>query len=490
MTFKWDKFYETGVAVIDQQHLGLVTMINDMAPHLAGNDKPDHAQIKVLLDQLFAYAAMHFKTEEGLMASQGVDERYSRHHNAVHEKFVDQLVEMRTAYLAGNGSNIGPTLLKFLTSWLTIHILDEDQRLARHLALISSGVSPQTAFSEVAADTRAADPARAALESALIDLYAVLDERNKLLHTVNQDLIKARDQLELRVEERTRDLSAALEKTRLTQVQLLQSEKMAAVGQLAAGVAHEINNPIGFVNSNLGSLKTYVAQMLEVITAQEGISAAPAPTNADRLRLERALAAADLDYLKTDIVELLDESLQGLGRVKKIVQDLKDFTNIDQAGWQDTNLNAGLESTLNVLAAELHDSATITRKFAQLPLLNCMPSQLNQVFMNLLRNAVQSLEGSGRSGQIEVATGCSNEEVWVRISDNGCGMPNAVRARIFEPFYTTKPVGKGTGLGLSTAFDVVEKKHGGHIEVESTVDQGSSFRVVLPRLAHGPFTAA
>ena len=482
MTFKWDKFFETGVEIIDRQHLGLVALINDVAPLLVGYDDPDRTQIEVLLDKLFAYAAMHFKTEESLMALQGVDARYCHHHGAIHQQFIDQLVDMRAAFGAGRGTNIGPNLLKFLTSWLTIHILNEDRHMARQLTLISSGVAPQAAYSAVAADVRADDPARNALEAALIDVYAVLEDRNKSLHAANQDLIQARDQLELRVEERTRDLSAALEQTRITQVQLLQSEKMAAVGQLAAGVAHEINNPIGFINSNLGSLKTYVAQLLEVIAAYEGMNTA-APTDASRLRLERACAAADLAYLKTDITDLLEESMQGLGRVTKIVQNLKDFSNIDQAGWQDANLNAALESTLDVLASQLQDKATITRKFAVLPPLRCVPSQLNQVFMNLLLNAVQSLEGTGRPGQIEVATGCSDDEVWVRISDNGRGMPPAVRARIFEPFYTTQAVGKGTGLGLSVAFDIVEKKHGGRIEVDSTVDRGSSFQVFLPRQA-------
>ena len=415
------------------------------------------------------------------MALQGVDARYCHHHSAIHRQFVDQLIDMRTAFGSDKGIKIGPTLLKFLTSWLTIHILDEDRRLARHLTLISSGVAPQAAYSEVTADTRASDPARAALESALIDLYAVLEERNKRLQTVNQELTMARDQLELRVEERTRDLSAALEQTRVTQGQLLQSEKMAAVGQLAAGVAHEINNPIGFVNSNLGSLKTYVAQLLEVIAAYEALDPVAPPGDAARLRVERARAAADLDYLKKDIVELLDESMYGLGRVKKIVQDLKDFSHVDQTEWQDANINAGLESTLNVFASDLRFKAKVDKHFANLPLLHCVPSQLNQVFMNLLVNAAQSLEVTGRSGQIDVTTGYSDALVWIDITDNGAGMTDAVKRRIFEPFYTTQPVGKGTGLGLSTSFDIVEKKHGGRIEVESTPGKGSTFRINLPR---------
>lgn len=232
MTFKWDSFFETGIEVIDRQHLGLVALINDVAPLLSSNDQPDRARVEVLLDKLFAYASMHLKTEEGLMALQGVDARYCHHHSAIHRQFVDQLVDMRAAFVSDKDFKIGPTLLKFLTSWLTIHILDEDRRLARHLALISSGVAPQAAYSEVDADTHAADPARAELESALIDLYAVLEARNKMLHDTNQDLTQACGQLEQRVEELTHCLSVALEQNRITQEQLQQYKKMAAEWQL------------------------------------------------------------------------------------------------------------------------------------------------------------------------------------------------------------------------------------------------------------------
>lgn len=232
MTFKWDSFFETGIEVIDRQHLGLVALINDVAPLLASNDPPDRARIEVLLDKLFTYASMHLKTEEGLMALQGVDARYCHHHGAIHRQFVDQLVDMRTAFVADKNFKIGPTLLKFLTSWLTIHILDEDRRMARHLALISSGVTPQAAYSEVAADTDAEDPARVALESALIELYAVYEDRNKMLHDANQELIKTCDQLELRVEELTHCLSVAFEQNKISQEQLLQYKNMAPVRQL------------------------------------------------------------------------------------------------------------------------------------------------------------------------------------------------------------------------------------------------------------------
>jgi hemerythrin-like metal-binding protein len=483
MNLKWESYFETGIAIVDQQHQGLVSIINEAAPMLARPGGPDMHGIGAVLDKLFEYAAIHFKTEESLMELHHIDERYIAHHCAIHAQFVEQIVGMR-ALLASDGAlDVGPSLLRYMTSWLTIHILDEDRRFAKHVALIEGGETSASAYDIVTNNNRSVDPARAALESALGDLYVVLGEHNKTLHSANLKLQQARDQLERRVEERTRELSAALEQMKLTQGQLLQSEKMAAVGQLAAGVAHEINNPIGFVNSNLGSLKNYIYQLLNVISAYEEMDTESRPLEMRQQHLAQARADADLDYLKQDVVNLLNESVDGLVRVKKIVQDLKDFSHVDQADWQDADINAGLESTLNVIAHELKYRATVAKHLAPLPLLRCLPSQLNQVFMNLLLNAAQALDAQG---EITVSTGFTDDNVWVEISDNGKGMPPEVQTRIFEPFYTTKPVGKGTGLGLSIAFDIIQKKHGGRIEVDSTVGKGSTFRVTLPRQSTEP----
>lgn len=478
MVIKWDKFFETGIEVIDHQHRGLVAIINEAAPLLATPGESDAALLQALLDQLAQYAATHFKTEEGLMVAGGVDARYIAQHCAAHARYMEQIAELRAAFYADTRADIAPLLLKYLTSWWTVHILDEDQRLGQHLLFIQAGGSASAAFDQVGAVNRQANPLRVALELALHELYVVVGERSKALNAVNVQLKQARDQLELRVEERTRELASALDQMKIAQSQLLQSEKMAAIGQLAAGVAHEINNPIGFVNSNLGSLKTYVTQLLQVITAYEGLEGAVAPQDPRRQRVERARAQADLDCLRKDVTALLDESLTGMGRVKNIVQDLKDFSHVDQTGWQDADLNAALESTLNVIANELRYKARVHTEFADLPRLRCIPAQLNQVFLNLLINAAQAIEGRGN---IAVRTGFSADEVWVEIEDDGQGMSESVRQRIFEPFYTTKPIGKGTGLGLSMAFDIVEKRHGGRIEVKSTPDVGSTFRVSLPR---------
>ena len=261
------------------------------------------------------------------------------------------------------------------------------------------------------------------------------------------------------------ELASKVHELQETQSQLLQSEKMAAIGQLAAGVAHEINNPIGFVNSNLGTLKNYTGQLLDL---------------AERSRKGKAseadFVAADFDYLKTDIDDLLRESRDGLERVKKIVADLKDFSHVDESEWQEADLNAGIESTLNVVWNELKYKAEVVREFGDLPKVPCVAAQINQVVMNLLVNAAHAIE---QRGTITVRTGCDATQAWIEVSDTGRGIAPAAMQRIFEPFYTTKPVGKGTGLGLSLSYDIV-KKHGGRIDFSSEVGVGTTFRVSLP----------
>jgi signal transduction histidine kinase len=257
--------------------------------------------------------------------------------------------------------------------------------------------------------------------------------------------------------------------------QLLQSEKMASIGQLAAGVAHEINNPIGFVNSNLISLGDYVERLLKVLAAYEAADTESPGTDA-RARLAAAKAEADVDYLKADIPALLAETGDGIARVRRIVQDLKDFSHVDQGDWVLADLHKGLESTLNVANNEVKYKAVVVKEYGTLPVLRCLPSQLNQVFMNLLVNATHAIEDQGI---ITIRTSLVGEEAWIEITDTGKGIPAAMLTRIFDPFFTTKPVGVGTGLGLSISYGIVQK-HGGRIEVDSELGKGTTFRVVLP----------
>lgn len=274
------------------------------------------------------------------------------------------------------------------------------------------------------------------------------------------------------LEAERKELESALAKVEEAQHQLLQSEKMAAIGQLAAGVAHEINNPVGFVNSNLGTLKNYINNLLALIEAHEAVDA-----GADRSLLAAARQAADLDFLRDDLPSLLLESQDGLNRVTKIVQDLKDFSRVDQAERQLANLNEALESTLNVVWNEIKYKAEVIRQLGNIPEVECVPAQINQVFMNLLVNAAHAIE---QRGTITLRSGCEGGEVWFEIADTGKGITPEVRNRIFEPFYTTKPVGQGTGLGLSISYDIIVKKHGGRIDVESEPGRGTTFRICLP----------
>jgi signal transduction histidine kinase len=253
--------------------------------------------------------------------------------------------------------------------------------------------------------------------------------------------------------------------------QLLQSEKMASIGQLAAGVAHELNNPIGFVHSNLGTLDGYLHDLMSIISAYE--KAAGDPVEA----VKRVMDECDYAFLKEDIFSLLSESKDGLGRVRKIVQDLKSFSRVGEQEWQEADLHQGLDSTLNIVWNELKYKCKVVKEYGDIPHIHCMISQLNQVFMNLLVNAGHAIE---TQGTITIRTSLAAEnQVCVEVSDTGKGISPEHITRIFEPFFTTKPVGKGTGLGLSLSYGIVQR-HGGHIEVKSQPGVGSTFRVLLP----------
>ncbi len=297
------------------------------------------------------------------------------------------------------------------------------------------------------------------------ELRAALAENE----TITRDLRQAYEALKREKAEQI----ILIGKLEQAQNQLLQSEKMASIGQLAAGVAHEINNPVGFVNSNLGTLKNYVEQLFAVIDAYEACEAVHAIHSEP---LIAAKQAADLGFLRQDIVALLGESRDGLERVKKIVQDLKDFSHVDEAEWQQADLNAGLESTLNVVWNELKYKTEVVKDYGELPLIECLPFQLNQVFLNLLMNAAHAI---AEHGTITLRTGTEDGGVWVEIADTGCGIPPENLKRIFDPFFTTKPVGKGTGLGLSLSYGIVQRHHG-RVEVTSELGKGTAFRLHLP----------
>lgn len=262
-----------------------------------------------------------------------------------------------------------------------------------------------------------------------------------------------------------------------TQDQLVQSEKLASIGQLAAGVAHEINNPIGFIFSNLGTLDRYLGDLFKVLAAYEACEPKVGDAQA-RQSLALLRREVELDYLKEDVPTLMAETRDGIERVRKIVQDLKDFSHVDaNRDWEWTDLHKGIDSTLNIVNNEIKYKAEVVRQYGELPLVRCLASELNQVFMNLLVNAAHAI--TRERGTITVRTASGDGKVWVEIEDDGSGITPENLQRIFDPFFTTKPVGKGTGLGLSLAYGIV-KKHGGLIEVTSELGRGTRFRVTLP----------
>ena len=324
------------------------------------------------------------------------------------------------------------------------------------------------------------------LESQVRERTEALEESLHENEKINRALHNAKAQMEIEMEERKRALVALeheqkeqrilIKKLEDAHHQLLQSEKMASIGQLAAGVAHEINNPIGFVGSNLRTLKDYIAALLELVSVYEQGDSLMADDTALAQRIRELRRAVDIDFLREDAPALINESIEGTERVQRIVQDLRDFSRLENPDWQGADLHAGLEATLNIVSNDVRFKADIVRELGDIPSIECLPFQINQVFLNILLNAAQSITGRGT---ITLRSGRVTDEVWISITDTGQGIPPERMARIFDPFYTTKPVGQGTGLGLSVSYGIV-KKHGGRIDVQSQTGAGTTFTIRLP----------
>lgn len=290
--------------------------------------------------------------------------------------------------------------------------------------------------------------------------YQIGEHFNNMMHILSQEHA---------------ELGKAYADLQAAQSQILQREKMASLGQLAAGVAHEINNPIGFVMSNLNSLNKYIERLREFIAIQtEFITSLNPLTGLDELT--NARKRLKVDYLLDDATALLKESLDGATRVKVIVQNLKNFSRLDETTIIAADLNECLRSTLTILHNELKYKATLKEEYGEIPLTRCNPAELNQVFMNILMNSVQALD---RKGTITVKTWLEGGYISVTISDSGCGIPEDKISKIFDPFFTTKDVGKGTGLGLSIVYDII-KKHQGEISVQSKIGSGTTFLMKIP----------
>jgi signal transduction histidine kinase len=293
-----------------------------------------------------------------------------------------------------------------------------------------------------------------------------------------------RDELRVRIREGERivllerALAEQNRQLRETQAALVQSEKLASLGQLAAGMAHEINNPVAYITNNLAVLKRDMGGLLDVFTMYQRGAETLAKSDPElAAEIKRLEDEADLAWVRENLPRLLESSLGGLSRVRDIVKNLRDFARLDEAELDGLDLNAALECTVEVLRHQIEAKLiSIETSFQQIPQVVCRPGQIHQLFHNLLLNAVQA---SPPEGRIELRTASEGDFALVDVRDYGCGIEAADQSRIFEPFFTTKPVGMGAGLGLATCYGIVTD-HGGSIDVDSRVGEGSTFRVRLP----------
>lgn len=297
--------------------------------------------------------------------------------------------------------------------------------------------------------------------------------------TVMHD-ITGQKSMEASLRKYNRELEGINHELREAKAQVEQYDKMASIGQLAAGVAHEINNPMGFVFSNLCTLEQYVKEIIELLDMYE--HAEESMPHALRAAVRALKQQKELEFIRADLPQLMNESRDGITRVKKIINDLKEFSHVDSFDeWKLADLHAGLDSTLSIVWSEIKFRAEVIKEYGEIPEVECLPSEINQVFINLLINAAQAIESKG---VITIRSGIMGGEVFVRIADTGKGIPPEQLKKIFDPFFTTKPVGKGTGLGLSLSFGILQK-HGGRIEVQSAPGEGSAFTLWLP-VKHRP----
>jgi len=284
------------------------------------------------------------------------------------------------------------------------------------------------------------------------------------------------------IEANRKDIQFALEKLEKTheelktsQLKILQQEKMALIGQLAAGVAHEVNNPMSFILSNLGTLDKYIHRLMDFIQAQSEAIKSFKDAAAVR-KINKKREELKLDYVIEDVKNLIKESLDGSERVKKIVHELNCFSRMDEGEYKNADINECIDSAITIVWNELKYKCTLEKDYGKLPLIKCYAGQMSQIFVNLLINAVNSIV---KKGIINIKTWYKDDSIWMEVSDTGCGIPQKNLARIFEPFFTTKDVGKGTGLGLSITYEIVQR-HKGEITVKSEVGKGTSFMIKIP----------
>jgi signal transduction histidine kinase len=311
------------------------------------------------------------------------------------------------------------------------------------------------------------------------------DEVGILANAFNQLIVKVKKQiyelseaqyfLEKRVEERTHELQEALNSLQETQAQLIQTEKMSSLGEMVAGVAHEINNPVSFIHGNIAHVQEYLDDLLDLLLLYQKVYSDLKPEIHDKME------EIDFGYIQSDFPKILDSMRMGTRRIQTIVSSLRNFSRLDESEVKDVNLHEGLDSTLIILSSKIKPEIEIIKQYGDLPKITCYPAQLNQVFFNLIVNAIDALLNSEiEAKKIAIVTDrISHDRVQVKIEDNGPGIPKDIQHKIFNPFFTTKPIGEGTGLGLAISYRIIEK-HQGKLEVVSEVGKGTTFKITLP----------